>query len=216
MRSFLSLHSLVILAGYALGAAVYPRLPAQIPPSWTASGRGPVWLGALMVAFLLPTATAVTHSLLRGLYVRHPLDESESGAGLATYDAIMLRFIVFVMGVHATLLAALLGMLHGRAWAVQIVPVMLGSTMISVGNLLPRTRPNLAIGIRTPRTLSDRAFWVRTHRMAGYTVVSLGFVIVLAAIAVPPPIGSGMILLVGPIGALGMGCFMWYSRHARS
>ena len=53
-----------------------------------------------MVAFLLPTATAVTHSLLRGLYVRHPLDESESGAVLATYDAILLRFIVFVMGVH--------------------------------------------------------------------------------------------------------------------
>ena len=144
-----------------------------------------------MVAFLLPTATAVTDGLLRGLYVRHPLDESESAAVLATYDAIMLRFIVFVMGVHATLLAAVLGMLQGRAWAVQIVPVMLGLTMISVGNLLPRTRPNLAIGIRTPRTLSDRAFWVRTHRMAGYTVVSLGFVIVLAAIAVPPPIGSG-------------------------
>jgi hypothetical protein len=131
MRSFLSLHSLVILAGYALGAAVYPRLPAQIPPSWTASGHGPVWVGALMVAFLLPTATAVTHSLLRGLYVRHPLDESESGAVLASYDAILLRFIVFVMGVHATLLAALLGMLHGRAWAVRIVPVMLGLTMIS-------------------------------------------------------------------------------------
>ena len=138
-----------------------------------------------MVAFLLPTAAAVTDGLLRILYVRHPLDESASATVLATYDAIMLRFILFLMGVHATLLAGVVGMLQGRAWAVQVVPVMLGLTMISVGNLLPRTRPNLAIGIRTPRTLSDRAFWVRTHRMAGYTVVSLGFVIVLAALAVP-------------------------------
>ena len=216
MRSFRSLHNLVIVAGYALGAALYSRLPEEIQPSWTVADRGTVWSGAFMVAFLLPTAAAVTDGLLRSLYVRHPLDESASATVLATYDGIMLRFILFVMGVHATLLAGVVGMLQGRAWAVQVVPVMLGLTMISVGNLLPRTRPNLAIGIRTPRTLSDRAFWVRTHRMAGYTVVSLGFVIVLAAIAVPPPIGSGMILLVGPIGAVGMGCFMWYSKHARS
>jgi uncharacterized membrane protein len=212
MRSLRSLHNVLIVGGYALGAALYPRLPEQIPPSWNA-GRGTVWLGGLMVAFLLPTATAVTDTLLRGLYVRHPLDEPGSATVLATYDAIMLRFIAFVMGVHATVLAALLGLLQGRAWAVQIVPVMLGLTMIGVGNLLPRTRPNLAIGIRTPHTLSDRTLWIRTHRMAGYTLVALGFVIVLAAIAVPPPIGSGMILLVGPMGALAVGCFMWYCRR---
>ena len=99
------------------------------------------------------------------------------------------------------MLTALLGMLQGRKWALQIVPVMLGLTMIGVGNLLPSTRPNLAIGIRTSRTLSDRAVWIRTHRMAGYTMVALGFVIVLAAIVVAPPIGSGMILLAGAVAA---------------
>jgi uncharacterized membrane protein len=214
MRSFRSLHNSLIVAGYALGAVAYSRLPEQIPPSWDVAGRGTAWWGGLMVAFLLPTATAVTDGLLRSLCVRHPPDESGSAATVLTaYDAIMLRCIAFVMGVHATVLAALLGMLQGRKWAVQIVPVMLGLTMIGVGNLLPRTRPNLAIGIRTSRTLSDRAVWIRTHRMAGYTMVALGFVIVLAAIVVPPPIGSGMILLAGPAGTLAMGCFMWHSRR---
>ena len=33
-------------------------------------------------------------------------------------------------------------------------------------------------------------------------------------IAVPPPIGSGMILLAGPIGAVGMGCFSTAGTHA--
>ena len=51
--------------------------------------------------------------------------------------------------------------------------------------------------------------------MAGYTVVSLGFVIVLAAIAVSRRrSGPGMILLVGPIGAVGSWrCFMWYTQQ---
>ena len=54
-------HSIVVLAGYVLGAfALYWGLPEQMPPSWTVPGRGTVWLGAPMVAFLLPTAVAVT------------------------------------------------------------------------------------------------------------------------------------------------------------
>lgn len=128
MRALRSPQNLLIVVGYGLGAAALSAgLPEQIPPLWNVSGRGALWCGGPMVAFLLPTAVAVTNVLLRG-----------------------------------------------REWADQIVPVMLGLTMISIGNLLPRTRPNLAIGIRTPRTLSDRALWIRMHRSAGYMVVALG------------------------------------------
>jgi uncharacterized membrane protein len=204
MRSLRSPHLLVVVAGYALGAlALYSGLPQEIPPSWSVPGRGTVWLGAPMVAFLLPTAVAVTDLLLRGLSVRHPVDETTAVNVLAIYDAIMLRFMVFVVGVHATVLAGLLGMLRGQEWAAQIVPLMLGFTMISIGNLLPRTRPNLAIGIRTRLTLSDRALWIRVHRSAGYMVVACGAVLVLSAMTVPRPVGPAMILLVGPAALVG-------------
>ena len=210
--------NLVIVAGYALGAAaMWAGLPEEIPPSWTVSGLGTFWAGGPMVAFLLPTAVAVTDVLLRGLCHKHPVDGGSARNVVAIYDAIMLRFMVFVMGVHAMVLAALLGLLRGREWADQLVPVMLGLTMIGIGNLLPRTRPNLAIGIRTPRTLSDRHVWTRTHRSAGYLTVTLGVVIVVSALAVPAPIGPGMILLVGPAAILGI-CFLLrrYGSHAHA
>lgn len=217
MRALRS-HSLVIFTGYVLGAfALYWGLPEQVPPSWTVPGRSTFWLGAPMVAFLLPTAAAVTDVLLRGLCVRHPIDEPSWMNVLATYDAVMLRFMVFVVGVHATVLAGLLGMLRGQEWAAQIVPLMLGFTITSIGNLLPRTRPNLAIGIRTRRTLSDRALWIRVHRSAGYIVVACGAVIVLSAIAVPAPVGPGMILLVGPAALVGTWFLVRFSRkHAHA
>jgi immunity protein, SdpI family len=198
--------SLVIFTGYVAGAvALYRGLPEQVPPAWTVPGRGALWLGAPMVAFLLPTAAAVTDVLLRGLAVRSPIGEPSSTNVLATYDAVMLRFTVFVVGVHVMVLAGLQGTLRGHEWAARIVPLMLGLTLISVGNLLPRTRPNLAIGIRTRRTLSDRALWIRVHRSAGYLIVACGAVIVLSAIALPGPAGPGMILVVGPVALAGTG-----------
>jgi uncharacterized membrane protein len=212
MRPLRSPHHLAIVAGYGLGVALYSGLPDQIPPAVSVSGRSTIWLGRAMVAFLLPTAALITDVLLRGLCERHPIDEPECTNVLAVYDAIILRFILLVMGVHAMVLAGLRGMLWGHGWAAQIVPVMLGVTMIGIGNLLPRTRPNLAIGIRTPATLSDRALWIRTHRFAGHLTVALGGVTVLAALAVPAPIGTGMILLVGPAAIFGMFIRMRSSR----
>jgi hypothetical protein len=213
MRSLRSPHLLVVVAGYALGAlALYSGLP-QIPPSWSVPGRGTLWLGAPFVAFLLPTAVAVTDALLRGLSVRHPADETTAVNGLAIYDAIMLRFMVFVVGVHATVLAGLLGRFRGQEWAAQIVPLMLGFTMISIGNLLPRTRPNLAIGIRTRRTLSDRALWIRVHRSVGYMIVACGAALVLSAMMLPRPLGPAMILLVGPAEFVGTCLLVRFSRR---
>ena len=193
-----------ILGGYALGAvALFWGLPAEIPPSWTRPSGDITWVGGTMVAFLLPTATVVIETLLRGLCLRHPIAPHDTANVVLLFDSIMARVAVFVLGVHTAVLAALLGLLFGQEWAAQIVPLMLGITLVSVGNLLPRSRPNLAIGIRTQRTLSDRACWIRTHRRAGYLVVAGGVVVVLSALAVPKPVGPGMILLVGPAAVVG-------------
>jgi uncharacterized membrane protein len=204
MRPLRSPHVLVSAAGYGLGAlALYWGLPREIP--------------APLATSLLPTALLLTDAMLRGLTVRHPVDAATEAQVLLVYDAIMLRMIVFVTAVHALVLSSLLGMLDGRAWAGRIVPLMLGLTMISIGNLLPRTRPNLAIGIRTRRTLSDRSLWIRVHRYAGYVVVASGALIALSAIGVPGRVGSAMILVVGPIAFVATWGLTWScARHARA
>jgi immunity protein, SdpI family len=189
--------AVVLGAGYGLGgAALFAGPPGRV---------------TVAAAFVLPAAVTLTDALLRGLCARHPIGEPGSPDALRIYDAIMLRFGAFIMGVHATVLAGLLGLLAGRDWAGQIVPVMLGLVLISIGNLLPRTRPNLALGIRTRRTLTNRAAWIRTHRLTGYVTVATGAVILLSAIAVPPPIGRTMVLAVAPAALVAT----WFVvRHA--
>jgi len=194
-------HVVAVAAGYGLGAALFSALPGGFP------------LARPMAAFLLPTAALVTYAMLRRLIARHPVEGVDSLDVLATYDAMMLRLILFLIGVHAIVLVGLVGLLPHRTWAARIVPALLGLAMIGIGNLLPRTRPNLAIGIRTRRTLSDRALWAQTHRIAGYTLVAGGFVVVVAALAAPRPMGPGMIQLVAPAAIVGLPVLLRWSRR---
>jgi len=208
------LHYVVIAAGYALGAAaLWVGRPREIPPSWHVMDGGDIWLGGAMVAFLLPTASAVTFGLQRCL---HPWSrvtrQSDTADVTAVYDAIVLQATVFIFGIHVTVLAGLFGVLWEREWAGQIVPILLGFVMIGIGNLLPKTRPNLAIGIRTRHTLSDRTLWIRVHRSAGYIAGASWAVIVLSAIAVPRPVGPGIILVVGPAALVGTWLLVRSSR----
>ncbi len=61
------------------------------------------------------------------------------------------------------------------------VPVMLGLALIVIGNLLPRLRPNLVIGIRTSRTLADRAMGANEPDR-GYAAVGAGASFLLAGL----------------------------------
>ena len=105
-----------------------------------------------------------------------------------TYDAILFAVGVFVIAIHLMVVAALTG--ARPAQKACILPgalVLLGVVVVRIGNLLPRTRPNLAFGIRTPRTLANRGLWMQTHRMAGYVAVGLGAVLVVSAAFLSQP-----------------------------
>jgi uncharacterized membrane protein len=96
-------------------------------------------------------------------------------------EAILFAVVLFVIAIHLMVLAALTGALPAqRAWLVRATIVLVGLLVARVGNLLPRTRPNLALGIRTPRTLANRGLWMQTHRAAGYVAVALGTLFVVS------------------------------------
>ncbi len=131
----------------------------------------------LLIAFALPATAAVIYVTFRPLW-RNATGPSEIGG---TYRAITLQAILFVLVLHALALATLADVRGVRAIAPRAVAVLVGLFFVGVGNLLPRTRPNLLIGIRTARTLDDRELWTRIHRACGYLAVGFGTVVALAS-----------------------------------
>ena len=148
------------------------------------------------IAFTLPIAAAATFLILRTLWAEIGSDRDLHREVEHTHRSIAICVVSFVIALHLLVVLNLGGMESIRSAGPRIVIVLLGAVFIAVGNLLPRTRPNLALGIRTSRTLGDRHLWIRLHRACGFLSVGFGVIIVAAGTLLQ---GS----VIGPVIAAG-------------
>lgn len=172
---------------YVVSGVAYARLPVSV-------------VDPALIAFLLPTAALTIYGLMRLLAARDRAYRSHETSS-RTYDAIVFCVVLFIGALHGAVLIGLLGRgFGGRFGPVvpRLAPALLGMALMAIGNLLPRIRPNSAIGIRTRRTLSRRDAWLRVNRRAGYVAVALGFAILMAAVLLPP--GPRVAAVVGGAG----------------
>jgi uncharacterized membrane protein len=110
--------------------------------------------------------------------------------------------VIFIMALHVLVLLNLGGVQWIHTWGPRLVVVLFGGVFIAIGNLLPRTRPNLAFGIRTTRTLTNRHLWIRLHRTAGHVSVALGAVIVVSGLLLSDP-ALGLVVGAAALGSIG-------------
>lgn len=187
---------IVIAGGYAASGFLYTKLPE---------------IGRPIVALVLPAAATITYALLRSL-LRREAKHGVDATTAATYEAIVSWIVLLVVALHFTVLTGLVYRLHVTA---RLVPILLGFALVVVGNLLPRTRPNLVFGIRFSRALSDRGVWMAMNRIAGYVAVALGTVIAVSAALLPP---GTIVLNVVSIAALVAACILvvYCWKHSRA
>ena len=206
-QRFIHLRSIAVIAlGYLVGVASYPYIPGAAIDQM----RG----ARAQIAFSLPTTILVIYLLFRSLW-HHDRVRTGNGAFEATYQAIVFRVMLFVFAMNALLMIALtdaMDVFGSHTWGKRVVVVMLGLTFVAIGNLLPRTRPNIALGIRTARTLANTQLWQQVHRAIGYTTVAFGAVLLVAAFLVTNKTAGGFVMLAGAVAATIM--VVSYRRYA--
>ena len=197
-----------IALAYFAGIAAYPHLPEP----YCGPGCG-MPLARPLIAFALPSAILVIVGFLGLLWTRDPIRDRDAHIE-AAYHAVIRTVVLFLLGLHITVLAALTSHLRPDVVkaAAHAVPVMFGLTLIVIGNLLPRFRPNVVIGIRTSRTLADRTAWAQTNRVAGYATVGAGTSFLLAGLLPNLPV-----MEFATLAAIGvMSVLAWKSWRSRS
>lgn len=196
-----------IAVAYLVGIAAYSRIPEHCGPGCSVSLVRP------LITFALPTAIAVVVVCLGMLWQRDPIRDRDAHME-ATYHAIMATVVLLVLGVHLAVLFALTTRLQINVvrFVAHAVPLMLGLALIVIGNLLPRLRPNVVLGIRTSRTLADRAAWASTNRTAGYAAVGTGTSFLVAGLLPSLPV-----LEFATVAVLGMmTALAWKSWRSRT
>ena len=161
----------IIAAGFLAGAFLYLDLPALDRIGLVAR---------LFIGSMLPITASATYVVFGSLWRRDPSIVIETHA--RAQRGIRRCIVLFTIALHVLLVASLAGMTTVRAAAPRLTVVLFGLLFVGVGNLLPQTRPNLVVGIRTSRTLGDRRFWMRIHRVGGYATVAVGIVLVVSGL----------------------------------
>jgi immunity protein, SdpI family len=197
----------LLAVGYAAGLFAWRYLPGQFLAQ-RVSAR-------LLVAFTLPTTALAIYVLFHSLWT-HDRVRSSNGAFEATYFAIVLWALVFVVALHSLVMAVLTTAIEpmGRVSASRVVVVLLGALLIAIGNLLPRTRPNVALGVRTRRTLASAPLWQRVHRVGGYATVALGAVMACTGLVIGKQAMGAVISAAALAAAVAVA--VSYHRYARA
>lgn len=196
MRKWIPL--VLIVVAFAASAAVYGRLPDPMPTHWNLAGEVDGWTSLPWGAFVLPLMLVAMWGIFQVLPLIDPRKDNYAKFR-GTYEILILTITTFMLGVHLVVLAKALG---SDISIDRLVPIGVGVLLVVIGNIMPRTRPNWFVGIRTPWTLSSDRVWERTHRFGGQLLVAAGALTVLAGIfapelAMPVLIGCSVAVSVG-------------------
>jgi len=191
--------SLALIAGStALTAALFPRLPAQVPTHFDIHGVANDWMPRSIGAWLLPLTAIGLWALLRlgpRLLPREWRIRTQ-----ASPTGVVAALVVALMSIlHCVVLYAALTTPPSIGTALSLV---LGGFWIALGVILPRVRRNPWIGVRTPWTLSSDENWARTHRFAGLTFCVGGLVALLCTVTGAAAFSIAVILTSALVPAL--------------
>lgn len=170
-----------------LVGALYTKLPAQVPMRWGFGGQveyGEKW-NLLIVAAVAPLS-AVMLALVPRIDPKRRNYEKFS-------DSYLL-FQIWMMGFLLVLVCLVLveTFYPGTVDMSRVVILLLAALLLTLGNMMPKFRPNFFCGIKTPWTLSSDTVWTKTHRLGGRMMFASGVCMLLT---LPLPETARFVLL---------------------
>lgn len=166
------LSCLLCLLPILIGLTVYDRLPEPMPSHWSFDGEVNDYSSKAFVVFGLPV-------IMTGINAFIWLTVSRQGrTPLARQIYRLLLWIVPML----CLLLQTVTIAFGLGYPVSpalVLPLVMGSVFVMLGNLLSKCRPGTAFAIKNAWTLASGEIWRRTHRLAGRLWVGAGFLLAL-------------------------------------
>lgn len=208
---FANLGIAAAMAGFGLWVAAGLEQGAKLAIHWNLAGEADGYAPAATALLWPGGVSALIGALFAAIPRLEPLQERlEASAPLLR--SVWIGTMLLMVYLQVIIAAPALG------WALgpDLLQVGLGALLVMIGNSLPKSRPSLFVGIRTPWTLADTDNWIATHRLGGKLMMGAGCLIVAAGLSPLPPSSraAAMMALLG--GAVVVPVFYsWWLWHHR-
>lgn len=181
---------------FAVGAYLYPDLPARIPTHWGASGQIDGWS---QKSFLSVFGQPLLCLGLWVLFMLMPYLDPKR-ANLLRSRQVYSLILELVTGLFTVLFAASLAAAYRQSLPVdRVVTFGTGVMFVVLGNYMGRVKQNWTMGVRYSWTLADERVWTKTNRLGGRMFMLAG-VMGLVGAFLPQP--WPVVLLMAPALAL--------------
>lgn len=178
--------------------AVYSSLPPVVPTHFAGNGSVNGTGSSLIAAFLLPLVMLLILLLFTAIPYIDPL-KIDIQVFRRQYDTFVALLMLFFAVIQTLLLSRDLG---SNIDPMYVILPAVGILIFYVGMLLPKTKRNWFVGIRTPWTISSDHVWQKTHELGGTLFKVLGVIIFLSVLA--PSYATWIIVIPLIIIALGL------------
>ena len=193
---------LVLAATFVGSLIAYPYLPAVMATHWGIDGQVNGTMNAFAGAFLLPFIMFAVLLILTAIPYIDPM-RSNIESFRRQYNGLIAVLMLVLATVQTAVLSVNLGALFN---VTSVILPAVGIMIFYLGIILPQTKRNWFIGIRTPWTISSDEVWDKTHELGGRLFQILGVVIVLSVFA---PVSYQVWIIVAPLVVIVVGLFLY-------
>jgi uncharacterized membrane protein len=181
---------------------------ARLPAHWGVSGEVDRFGSKTEALITLPL---VMLGLCVMFIALSPLLRQQPAVGATRlYTVTWIGVLILMAGLHTVSVVNGVG---GQIPVPQVSMAGIGALFLVMGNYLPKTRSNRAVGVRTPWTMRSERSWQRTGRLTGWLFAGLGLILLVLAFIAPPAVLFS-ILIVGTFAAAVVPLVhSWWTRH---
>ena len=195
----------LILSPLLVTLIMLPILPNEIPMHFGFDGTITRY-GSKYEMLILPAIAIVSGLfwiLVEKIVIKQDKEKGVRNAKVLYWCSVVFTLFFLVL----TIQIAYIGYndiqnINDEIDVLRIMTVCFGIIFIVIGNLLPKCKQNIIVGIRTKWTLSCETSWYKTHRLGGKVMLFYGIVIILLSLFIFDGVVSLLISLGGLIAII--------------
>ena len=197
--------TLALLLPSAIGLILWQRLPELMPIHFNFNGVADNWAGRPFAVFAMPGFFLICYLICIFAMLHDPKGDNIGGR--------LISILMWVMPV-TSLIVSICIYAYALNMPINISFIcisLIGVVNILLGNVMPKIRHNYTVGIKTAWTLADPENWYHTHRVAGWSSVTAGVLILATALCMS--VWLMLALTTAAIAVPVIYSFVYYKRH---